>query len=121
MFRRTFVKSLMAACSLPIWPFPKIKEKLNNSDFIKRLLKENKNFSIHCEHGLSCNIIRRKRKSGSKLLSDFESCLEDNLKKYNKNSVDDHTTNSINVKKNRKIRKERKQRWYKIGLKSSDK
>jgi len=61
MLRRTFAKTILAACSIPLWPFPQVKERLNNSDLIRKLLKEGKDFSIsNKECGWKFNIIRRK-------------------------------------------------------------
>ena len=63
MLRRTFAKTLLVSCSLPFWPFPQIKEKISNSELIKRLLKERKDFCIITEKdGLVVNIIRQKRR-----------------------------------------------------------
>ena len=63
MLRRTFAKTLLASCSLPFWPFPQIKEQISNSDLIKRLLKEGKDFCIITEkNGLVVNIIRQKHR-----------------------------------------------------------
>ena len=82
MLRRTFAKTILATCSLPFWPFPKIKEKINNSELIKRLLKEGKDFSVsfkNNEEGANnapwkCNIIRKKRR-----YVDVKQLLQDRL------------------------------------------
>jgi len=67
MFRRTFIKSVLAVCSVPVWPLTKLKEKLSNSDYIKKLLKERKDFSIvNNKDELLINVVRRKRKFNAK-------------------------------------------------------
>ena len=64
MLRRSFIKFLAGAITLPLTPFPnakkKLQDKINNSALIKRLLKEKKDFTITCD-GDGFNIIRRKR------------------------------------------------------------
>lgn len=76
MLRRTFAQTLLFSCSLPFWPFPQVKDRLSNSDLIKKLLKERKDFRIICrviEDGendgdnngendsMVVNIVRKKR------------------------------------------------------------
>lgn len=57
MLRRTFAKTLLFSCAIPCWPFKQIRQKLDNSKLIARLLKERKKFSITCDDGEKFNII----------------------------------------------------------------
>ena len=77
MLRRTFAKTLLASCSLPFWPFPQLKEKISNSDLIKRLLKERKDFSFTTDDGMEFNVVRRK---GSRISKQFQYGLEQRSK-----------------------------------------
>ena len=62
MLRRTFAKALLGICSIPLWPFPTLKEKISHFDIIKRLLKDKKDFCIVSrEDGLLVNVVRAKR------------------------------------------------------------
>ena len=108
MLRRTFAKSLLAVCSIPFWPFPTVKEKLSNSDLIKKLLDEGKNFSITCGHSKSLdgtdeptilvNVIRSKHKK-----VDFQQAVKDrlNMSEKDKKTQDDNNNRRNNRRNNR--------------------
>ena len=104
MLRRTFAKTLLASCSLPFWPFPQIKEKISNSDLIKRLLKERKDFCvISAEDGLVVNIIRQKHRF--------------NFTEAMNNRLDITPQEKLIEDQNEKRRQLRqKQRWHKLRV-----
>ena len=105
MLRRTFAKTLLVSCSLPFWPFPQVKEKVSNSDLIKRLLKERKDFCIKTEEdGLLVNIIRRKHKFNATEAMNDRLNMTSEAKKI-------HNTQW----KHRRINP-KKQRWYKLKV-----
>lgn len=110
MLRRTFAQTLLFSLSLPFWPFPNIKKKINHSELIKRLLKEGKDFSIgNQKEEWKCNIIRKKRRSidAKQLLQNrLNMSAEEKLCKDKNNHIKRPLTKSIN-------------QWYKFKIRFS--
>lgn len=117
MLRRTFAKSLLAVCSIPFWPFPTVKEKLSNSDLIKKLLDENKNFSITCGHNklpdgtdeptMLINVIRSKHKR-----VDFQQIVKDRLNM----SAEDKKDHDHYIVASKKSQTAKTNNWYSFRM-----